>query len=60
MGVGKMIDLLIIISIIFWVILIADIILTFRGIRNNQKRFDEQINKMKWERTGENYIENEY
>lgn len=52
MGVGKMIDLLIIISIIFWVILIADIILTFRGIRNNQKRFDEQINKMKWERTG--------
>lgn len=52
MGVRKMIDLVIIISIIFCVILIADIILTFRGIRNNQKLFDEQINKMKWERTG--------
>jgi len=47
-----MIDLVIIISIIFCVILIADIILTFRGIRNNQKRFAEAINKMKWERTG--------
>lgn len=52
MGVRKMIDLVIIISIIFCVILIADIILTFRGIRNKQKLFDEQINKMKWERTG--------
>ena len=46
-----LVDLVIIILIIVWVILI-DIILTFRGIRNNQKRFAEAINKMKWERTG--------
>lgn len=52
MGVGNMMDLEIIISIIFCVILIADIILTFRGIRNNQKRFAELINKMKWGKTG--------
>lgn len=52
MGVGKMIDLVIIISIIFWVILIADIILTFRSIRKEPERFAESINKMKWERTG--------
>lgn len=52
MGVGNMIDLVIIISIIFCVIFIADIILTFRGIRNNQKRFAELINKMKWDKTG--------
>lgn len=51
-GVGKMIDLVIIISIIFWVILIADIILTFRSIRKEPERFAEAINKMKWERTG--------
>lgn len=47
-----MIDLVIIISIIFWVILIADIILTFRSKRKEQERFAEAINKMKWERTG--------
>lgn len=47
-----MIDLVIIISIIFCVILIADIILTFRSIRNNQKRFAELITKMKWDKTG--------
>ena len=52
MGVGKMIDLLIIISIIFCVSLIADIILTFRSIRKEPERFAEAINKMKWERTG--------
>lgn len=52
MGVGNMIDLVIIISIIFCVILIADIILTFRGIRNNHKRFAELINKIKWDKTG--------
>ena len=52
MGVGKMIDLVIIISIIFCVILIADIILTFSSIRKEQERFAEAINKMKWERTG--------
>ena len=51
MGVGKMIDLVIIISIIFCVILIADIILTFRSIRKEPERFAEAINKMKWERT---------
>lgn len=47
-----MIDLVIIISIIFCVILIADIILTFRSIRKEPERFAEAINKMKWERTG--------
>lgn len=52
MGVGKMIDLVIIISIILCVILIADIILTFRSIRKEPERFAEAINKMKWERTG--------
>lgn len=46
-----MIDLVIIISIIFWVILIADIILTFRSIRKEPERFAEAINKMKLERT---------
>ena len=56
-GVGKMIDLLIIISIIFWVILIADIILTFRSIRKEPERFAEAINKMKWERTGRTTLE---
>ena len=45
-------DLVIIISIIFWVILIADIILTFSSIRKEPERFGEAINKMKWERTG--------
>lgn len=49
MVVGNMIDSIIIISIIFCVIIIADIILTFRDIRNNQKRFTELINKMKRE-----------
>lgn len=57
MGVGKMIDLLIIISIIFWVILIADIILTFRSIRKEPEQFAEAINKMKWERTGRTTLE---
>jgi uncharacterized protein YqfB (UPF0267 family) len=52
MGVGKMIDLVIIISIILGVILIADIILTFRSIRKEPEWFAEAINKMKWERTG--------
>ena len=47
-----MIDLVIIISIIFCVILIADIILTFKSIRKEPERFAEAINKMKWERTG--------
>lgn len=47
-----MIDLVIIISIIFCVILIADIILTFSSIRKEQERFAEAINKMKLERTG--------
>jgi uncharacterized protein YqfB (UPF0267 family) len=57
MGVGKMIDLLIIISIIFCVIFIADIILTFRSIRKEPERFAEAINKMKWERTGRTTLE---
>ena len=52
-----MIDLVIIISTIFCVILIADIILTVRDIRNNQKRFAKSINKMKWERTGRTTLE---
>ena len=52
-----MIDLVIIISIIFCVILIADIILTFRGIRKEPERFAEAINKMKWERTGRTTLE---
>ena len=52
MGVGNMMDLVIIILIIFWVILIADIILTFRDIRNNHKRFDKLIIKMKWDKPG--------
>ena len=47
-----MMDLVIIILIILWVILIADIILTFRGIRNNHKRFAKLIIKMKWDKTG--------
>ena len=47
-----MIDWVIIISIIFWVILIADIILTFRSIRNKQNRLVVSINKMERERTG--------
>nr|DAZ36124.1 MAG TPA: ASCH domain protein [Caudoviricetes sp.] len=47
-----MMDLVIIILIIFWVILIADIILTFRDIRNNHKRFDKLIIKMKWDKPG--------
>lgn len=50
MGVGKMIDWVTVISIILFVILIADIILTFRSMRNDQKRFAEVINKLKWER----------
>lgn len=57
MGVGKMIDLVIIISIIFCVILIADIILTFRSIRKEPERFAEAINKMKWERIGRTTLE---
>lgn len=57
MGVGNMIDLVIIISIIFCVILIADIILTFRSIRKEPERFAEAINKMKWERTGRTTLE---
>lgn len=57
MGVGKMIDLVIIISIILGVILIADIILTFRSIRKEPERFAEAINKMKWERTGRTTLE---
>ena len=52
-----MIDLVIIISIIFCVILIADIILTFRSIRKEPERFAEPINKMKWERTGRTTLE---
>lgn len=52
-----MIDLVIIISIIFWVILIADIILTFRSIRKEPERFAEAINKMKWKRTGRTTLE---
>lgn len=52
-----MIDLLIIISIIFCVIFIADIILTFRSIRKEPERFAEAINKMKWERTGRTTLE---
>lgn len=47
-----MIELVIIISIIFCVILIADIILTFKSIRKELERFAEAINKMKLERTG--------
>lgn len=52
MGVGKMIDWVIIISITVWVILIADTILTFRSIRNKQNRLVVSINKMERERTG--------
>lgn len=52
-----MIDLVIIISIIFWVILIADIILTFMSIRKEPERFAEAINKMRWERTGRTTLE---
>lgn len=57
MGVGKMIDLVIIISIILGVILISDIILTFRSIRKEPERFAEAINNMKWERTGRTTLE---
>lgn len=57
MGVGKMIDLVIIISIILGVILISDIILTFRSIRKEPERFAEAINKMKWERTRRTTLE---
>lgn len=52
-----MIDLVIIISIVFCVILIADIILTFRSIRKEPERFAEAINKMKWVRTGKTTLE---
>lgn len=52
-----MIDLVIIISIILGVILISDIILTFRSIRKEPERFAEAINKMKWERTGRTTLE---
>lgn len=48
-GGWKMIDLVIIISIIFCVILIADIILTFTSIRKEQERFAELIHKMRVE-----------
>lgn len=57
MGVGKMIDLVIIISIILGVILISDIILTFRSIRKEPEQFAEAINKMKLERTGRTTLE---
>lgn len=57
MGVGNMIYLVIIISIIFCVSLIVDIILTFRSIRKEQERFAEVINKMKWERTERTILE---
>ena len=52
-----MIDLVIIISTIFCVILIADIILTCRSIRKEPERFAEAINKMKWERTERTTLE---
>lgn len=52
-----MIDLVIIISIILCVILILDIILTFRSIRKEPEQFAEAINKMKWERTGRTTLE---
>lgn len=52
-----MIDLVIIISIILCVILIADIILTFRSIRKEPERFAEAINNMKWVRTGRATLE---
>lgn len=57
MGVGKMIDLVIIISIILGVILISDIILTFRSIRKEPERFAEAINKIKGVRTGRTTLE---
>ena len=52
MGLEKMMTEEAVILIILWMALIASIILAYYNIRNEQKRFDEEIKKMKWERTG--------
>ena len=57
MGVGKMIDWAAVILIILWIALIESIILAYHNIRHEQKRFDEEINKMKGERTGRTTLE---
>lgn len=44
-----MINGAVVILIILWIALIASIILAYYNIRNEQKRFDEEIKKMKWE-----------
>lgn len=44
-----MINELAVILIILWMALIASIILAYYNIRNDQKRFDEEMKKMKWE-----------
>lgn len=49
MGVEKMINEVAVILIILWIALIESIILAYYNIRNEQKRFDEELNKIKWE-----------
>lgn len=49
-GVGKMINGAAVILIILWIVLIASIILAYHNIRNEQKRFDEELKTVKWGR----------
>lgn len=51
-----MINGAVVILIILWIALIASIILAYYNIRNEQKRFDEAINKMNGERTGRDIL----
>lgn len=44
-----MINGAVVILIILWIALIESIILAYYNIRNEQKRFDEEIKKMEWE-----------
>lgn len=46
--VGKMINEAAVILIILWIVLIASIILAYHNIRNEQKRFDEELKTVKW------------
>lgn len=50
MGVGKMINGAAVILIILWIVLIESIILAYHNIRNEQKRFDEELKTVKWGR----------
>lgn len=45
-----MINGVVVILIILWIVLIASIILAYHNIRNDQKRFDEEIKKMRLEK----------